>query len=262
VTGREVFLSYSSNDLAAARGLRDHLARRGLSVFFDKTELQAGDRWLDQLQAAVDGCGAFVILVGRDGVARWVGAETQAALNRHFGARGDADRLPIFPVLLDGIGADALPAFLRLFQATAWDGASPPDEPLLAAIRDRTLLKTEASPLEGPPFVGLAAFRTDQAHLFFGRQQETLAALACFDARTGHTAIRWLEINGTSGSGKSSLMLAGLLPLIDQGWLWPRTRVARWQRIGPMLPGVQPVEMLAESLGHAFGVGMGDLSSS
>jgi formylglycine-generating enzyme required for sulfatase activity len=252
VTGRAVFLSYSSNDLTAAKGLREHLARRGLSVFFDKTELQAGDRWLDRLQAAVDGCGAFVVLVGRDGVARWVGAETQAALNRHFGARGDADRLPIFPVLLDGIGADALPAFLRLFQATAWDGASPPDEPLLSAIRDRTLLRTEASPLEGSPFVGLAAFRTDQAHLFFGRQQETLAALSCFDTRPGHTSIRWLEINGTSGSGKSSLLQAGLLPLIGQGWLWPRTGIAHWRRIGPMLPGARPVEMLAESVARAF----------
>jgi hypothetical protein len=260
VTGPEVFLSYSSNDLAAARGLHDNLARRGLSVFFDKTELHAGDRWLDRLQAAVDGCGAFVVLVGRDGVARWVGAETQAALNRHFGARGDADRLPIFPVLLDGIGADALPAFLRLFQTTVWDSASPPDEPLLAAIRDRTLLRTEAKPLEGSPFVGLAAFRTDQAHLFFGRQHETLAALSCFDTRPGHTATRWLEINGTSGSGKSSLMQAGLLPLIGQGWLWPRTGVARWHPIGPMLPGVRPVEMLAESLARAFdGVQMADL---
>jgi formylglycine-generating enzyme required for sulfatase activity len=79
-----------------------------------------------------------------------------------------------------------------------------------------------------------------------------LAALACFDTRPGHAAIRWLEINGTSGSGKSSLMQAGLLPLIDQGWLWPRTRVARWQRIGPMLLGARPVEMLAESLARAF----------
>jgi formylglycine-generating enzyme required for sulfatase activity len=223
-----------------------------LSVLFDKTELHAGDSWLDRLQAAVDRCEAFVVLIGRDGVARWVGAETQAALNRHFGARGEANRLPIFPVLLDGIGAQALPAFLRLFQATVWNGASPLDEPLLAAIHDRMLLKTAANPLEGSPFVGLAAFRTDQAHLFFGRQQETLAALACFDTRPGHAAIRWLEINGTSGSGKSSLMQAGLWPLIDQGWLWPRTGVARWRRIGPMLPGARPVEMLAESLAHAF----------
>jgi formylglycine-generating enzyme required for sulfatase activity len=121
-----------------------------------------------------------------------------------------------------------------------------------SALRERTLLKTKASPLEGSPFVGLAAFRTDQAHLFFGRQQETLAALSCFDTRPGHAAVRWLEINGTSGSGKSSLMQAGLLPLIGQGWLWPRTGVARWQRIGPMLPGARPVEMLAESLARAF----------
>lgn len=252
VAGRDVFLSYSHSDLAAAEALHDRLLLRGLSVFFDKTELHAGDRWLDRLQAAVDRCGAFVVLVGRDGVARWVAAETQAALDRHFGARGAGDRLPIFPVLIDGTGADALPAFLRLFQATAWDSASPPGEPLLAAIRDRTVLKTEAKPLKGPPFVGLAAFRTDQAHLFFGRQQETLSALACFDTRPGHAAIRWLEINGTSGSLKSSLMLAGLLPLIDQGWLWPRTGVARWQRIGPMLPGARPIELLAESLARAF----------
>jgi len=79
-----------------------------------------------------------------------------------------------------------------------------------------------------------------------------LAALSCFDARPGHAAICWLEINGTSGSGKSSLMQAGLLPLIDQGWLWPRTGVAHWQRIGPMLPGARPLEMLAESLARAF----------
>ena len=126
MTGRAVFLSYSNNDVAAARGLHDHLARLGLSVFFDKTALHAGDRWLDRLQEVVDGCAAFIALIGRDGVAQWVGAETQAALNRLFGARGDTDRLPIFPVLLDGIGADALPAFLRLFQSTMWDGASPP----------------------------------------------------------------------------------------------------------------------------------------
>jgi hypothetical protein len=32
-------------------------------------------------------------------------------------------------------------------------------------------------PFEGCPFVGLAAYRPDQAHLFFGRQKETLDAL-------------------------------------------------------------------------------------
>ena len=71
--------------------------------------------------------------------------------------------------------------------------------------------------------------------------------------------MRWLEINGNSGSGKSSLMQAGLLPLIDQGWLWPRTGYAHWQRIGPMMPGERPVEMLAEHLARTFGAKMGEV---
>jgi hypothetical protein len=47
-------------------------------------------------------------------------------------------------------------------------------------------------------------------------------------------------------TGKSSLMQAGLLPLIDQGWLWPRTGYECWRRIGTIMPGQRPVEMLAE----------------
>jgi hypothetical protein len=123
---------------------------------------------------------------------------------------------------------------------------------LFDQIREQTIVADKAAAFEGCPFVGLAAYRIEQAHLFFGRQKETLDALACFDTRPGHAAVRWLEINGNSGSGKSSLMQAGLLPLVDQGWLWPRTRHERWIRIGPMVPGVQPVRMLAEALARAF----------
>ena len=76
----------------------------------------------------------------------------------------------------------------------------------------------------------------------------------------GSPTVRWLEINGNSGSGKSSLMNAGLLPLVCQGWLWPRTGYAHWRRIGPMMPGERPVEMLAELLARAWKVEMADVS--
>jgi formylglycine-generating enzyme required for sulfatase activity len=244
-----VFLSYSRNDRAAALNLRRQLEGSGLAVFRDDESIHEGDLWLSRLQEAVDGCSGFVVLVGRDGVARWVGAETQAALNRHFGPRDDRERLPIFPVLLDGTRPESLPAFLRLFQATTWNGVDPLPERLLGRIRERAMIvANDAAAFEGCPFVGLDAYRVDQAPLFFGRQKETLDALACFDARPGSPTVRWLEINGNSGSGKSSLLNAGLLPLVDQGWLWPRTRIADWRRIGPMLPGERPVTMLAEQL--------------
>ena len=188
-----VFLSYSRNDPAAAANLRGQLERCGLSVFKDDERIRAGELWLDRLQEAVDGCGAFVVLVGRDGVRRWIGAETQAALNRYFGPHDDAKRLPIFPILLDDSGPETLPAFLRLFQMTPWNGADPLPERLLADIRDRTIVANEAIPFEGCPFVGLAAYQPDQAHLFFGRQKETLDALACFSrfARAAPPCAGW-----------------------------------------------------------------------
>src|SRR3954452_2873766 len=104
-----VFLSYSHNDLDAAALLRAQLERAGLSVFKDDKSIREGDLWLDRLQQAVDGCEAFVVLVGLDRVGRWIGAETQVALNRYFGPHEDAERLPIFPILLKGTEAETLP---------------------------------------------------------------------------------------------------------------------------------------------------------
>lgn len=243
----DVFLSYSHNDRNAAAILHGQLEKLGLTVFWDEKGIRAGDLWLDELQNAVDGCGAFIVLVGRDGVGRWIGAETQVALNRYFGPRDNAERLPIFPVLLGETAADTLPAFLRLFQAEAWNGADSFPESFLKAVRERTVVPNETAPFEGCPFVGLSAFRPDQAHLFFGRQKETLDALARLNTRH-EPIVRWLEINGNSGCGKSSLMNAGLLPLVEKGWLWRRTGCERWTCIEPMVPGKDPVEMLAECL--------------
>jgi formylglycine-generating enzyme required for sulfatase activity len=257
----DVFVSYSRNDLQEAANLRLQLTKHGLSVFKDNESLREGELWLDRLQDEVDACGAFVVLIGRDGVRRWIGAETQAALNRHFGPHHDARRLPIFPILLGETEPDTLPAFLRLFQAVPWNGEAPLPERLLDQIRERAIVADDATRFEGCPFVGLDAYRMDQAQLFFGRQKETLDALACFfDIRPGRPRVRWLEINGNSGSGKSSLMQAGLLPLIEKGWLWrPGSQYQDWKRIGPLIPGEHPVEMLAECLAHAFDTRMGDI---
>lgn len=51
-------------------------------------------------RAMMKGCDAFVVLVGRDRVRRWIGAETEVALIRQFAPHDDARRLPIFPILL------------------------------------------------------------------------------------------------------------------------------------------------------------------
>ena len=248
----DLFLSYSRNDQGQADNLFAQLEQAGISVFWDQDSIREGDMWLEKLQQAVDQCDTFLLLLGRDGVQRWIGAEVQVALLRHFGPHDDALRLPIFPLLLGDVEPERLPAFLRIFQATAWDG----EESLNARLLENIVKKSQAANpdihFEGCPFVGLDAFQPDQAHLFFGRQRETLEALASFDTRGRGQRVRWLEISGNSGSGKSSLMNAGLLPLIEQGWLFARTGIPNLRIIGPMMPGEHPLTMLAETLAHDF----------
>lgn len=256
----DVFLSYSHGDAEPAKMLRRQLERVGLSVFRDRDNIRSGDLWLDKLQAAIDSCGCLVLLAGRDGVQRWIGAELQVALSRHFSPHDDEARLPIFPILLGGVTTESLPAFVRLFQATEWDGMSALSDRFLGQIREWAIVPNSELVIKGSPFVGLDSYQPKQADLFFGRQNETLAALARFERRPGKPNVRWLEINGNSGSGKSSLMNAGLLPLVDQGWLWPHTGFANWRRIGPMMPGQRPVTALAEHLARAFGEEMSDIN--
>lgn len=255
----QVFVSYSHNDRQAAGQLRDALAKAGFDVFKDDLSLHAGDRWLTRLQQAVAGCAAFVVLVGRDGVQRWVGAEVEVALNRHLSPHDEQSRLPIFPVLLGDSAPDSLPPFLALFQATPWDGEAALDDDFINALRNHRLRFDSGPAFEGCPFLGLSAFRPQDARLFFGRRRETLEALGGLGDQSegnpdqlsgcgGNAYKRWLQIEGNSGSGKSSLVQAGILPMVERGALWARTGFDAWTVLGPMMPGRKPVEKLAEVL--------------
>mgnify|MGYP001266357590 CR=1 FL=1 len=120
----QIFLSYSRNDLNACIALRTQLEQAGFSVFKDDDSIRQGDRWVERLEQALAQCCAFVVLIGGDGVQRWVAAEVQVALIRNLSPHDDTQRLPIFPVLLDGTEPAALPPFLSIFQAQRWTSSA------------------------------------------------------------------------------------------------------------------------------------------
>lgn len=91
----------------------------------------------------------------------------------------------------------------------------------------------------GNPFPGLRPFETDEYNLFFGREGQSDELIK----RLGRT--RFLAVVGTSGSGKSSLIRAGLMPAI-YGGLMPGAS-SGW-RIAVMRPGHDPVGNLAHAL--------------
>ena len=89
------------------------------------------------------------------------------------------------------------------------------------------------------PFPGLRPFESNEDLIFRGRQQHTDELLRRLATH------RFLAVVGTSGSGKSSLVKAGLLPALDRGFLAGAT--SRW-RIAVVRPGMAPIENLAEAL--------------
>ena len=99
----------------------------------------------------------------------------------------------------------------------------------------KTLAAYEEPPRPGaPPFKGLQYFDEADADLFFGRAQVT-AKLAGYVRHH-----RFLAVIGASGSGKSSIVRAGLIPAL-------RRDPTPWQ-IHTITPTVHPLESLAVSL--------------
>lgn len=89
------------------------------------------------------------------------------------------------------------------------------------------------------PFPGLRPFSIDESHLFFGREgqsEEVLIKLA---------KNRFVGVLGASGSGKSSLMYCGLLPILYGGFITEAG--SRW-RIVVTRPGTNPIDNLGEAL--------------
>jgi tetratricopeptide (TPR) repeat protein/energy-coupling factor transporter ATP-binding protein EcfA2 len=101
------------------------------------------------------------------------------------------------------------------------------------------------------PFPGLRSFETDEEYLFFGREglsQEILRRLR---------ENRFLAIIGTSGSGKSSLIRAGLLPYLYGGFMVGRG--SHW-RTAIFRPGSDPMGNLARTLNAPAVLGPADAS--
>jgi hypothetical protein len=91
------------------------------------------------------------------------------------------------------------------------------------------------------PYIGLRPFDLEDNLIFFGRQEETQNLLEKLHQH------RFVAVIGSSGSGKSSLIRAGLIPKLLAGFL-VRDR-DHWQT-ATFRPGSRPLENLGLGLGQ------------
>jgi energy-coupling factor transporter ATP-binding protein EcfA2 len=91
------------------------------------------------------------------------------------------------------------------------------------------------------------AFQETDAAIYFGRGEDISKTLDTLDAlRRGREAGRFLLMLGASGSGKSSLVRAGIIPRLKK-------KPTEWLPVPPFRPQSEPLEELAVALATAFG---------
>jgi energy-coupling factor transporter ATP-binding protein EcfA2/cytoskeletal protein RodZ len=108
--------------------------------------------------------------------------------------------------------------------------------------KEQTVLEVEQPQKVLNPFPGLRPFSIDESHLFFGREGQSEEVLKQLSRN------RFVAIIGASGSGKSSLIYCGLIPILYGGFI--AEAGSEWKLITTR-PGTHPVENLAESLAEA-----------
>ena len=131
-----------------------------------------------------------------------------------------------------------------LFVAAARGRASAAE--VLAAIQRAAAEDLALAPgvvWEGCPYLGLMPFQERDATVFYGRSDLAAQLVQRLAERLGQSGI--VLVTGESGAGKSSLLRAGLIPLLAAGALGPGSQ--RWPR-RVIRPTGRPLRELAMEL--------------
>lgn len=231
----DVFLSYNWRDRLAVQTVAEVMLKQGLSVYLDRWYIIEGRPWAQLLEEALDPCGSVAVFLGPNGMGHWQQREKILALD----LQAQDSSFPVIPVLLPG--ADPALEFLSL---NTWvDLRAGLDDPpsmsdLTAAIRGDSPGATAQERISATlanvcPYRGLQPFREEDAPFFFGRE--------AFVERLVEAVLlhRLVSLVGASGSGKSSVVRAGLVPALtgDSGAM-------AWDSV-TMLPGDRPLHSLA-----------------
>ncbi|HEX2805079.1 MAG TPA: helix-turn-helix domain-containing protein, partial [Kineosporiaceae bacterium] len=116
-------------------------------------------------------------------------------------------------------------------------------DPALVAAWEHTLARVRRPPGPRPiavpaPYRGLARYGSHDADWFFGRDDETRRLHRQLDE--AHRDGGLVVVLGTAGSGKSSLLAAGLLPELSRGLVV--------HPVATVTPGADPLRALATAL--------------
>ena len=218
----DVYLSGGGSEKPTVTVIAEQLAGAGLKVFDGVRTRPPGEPWPTQLDEVVTHCKSVALFFGPGGSGTWQRREIDLLLARQ--TVGDSPRL--IPVLLPGSELPRSLATYTVVDLRAGVSREALDQ-LAAAIRVPLPVLATTSVDDGPPYRGLLRFEEEHADQFFGRETELAALMHELQATD------FLAVVGSSGSGKSSLVRAGLLPRLRRDGMRGRHVDVRIVQPGP-----------------------------
>ena len=157
-----VFMSYASQDAAAAQRICEALRSAGIEVWFDREELRGGDAWDQKIRHEIHDCALFIPIVSQHTKERLEGyfrREWRLAIERS----GDMAESKAFlvPVVIDGTPDHdrSVPEKFRELQWTRLPAGETPPE---FVARIKKLLSGESAPVPTMSRGAVAAARTSR----------------------------------------------------------------------------------------------------
>ena len=260
-----IFISHSSTDAVFVQRLAADLQAVGVPIWVDHQKLKPGTRnWAKAIRAALTQSHALIYVgspqaqesdyvqdelsiaemegctllaawaVGEDG--RWLDCVPLGYGKLQYADMRAANYKTGLRDLLEVLGDGPL----RPVRPTPDDLPSVEQEPVEeVSVQDAPSEAAGVNPLRNP-YKALDAFTEADAPDFFGRH-ELIAALR----QRLDDFPPFLAVIGASGSGKSSVVMAGLIPHL-------RTDHPDWLILPPVKPGAHPTEALAIALQKTY----------
>jgi hypothetical protein len=258
----DVFLSYNLVDRAVVEDLANRLVGEHVRPWFDRWDLIPGVPAQPAVVEALKSCGAMALIVGQAGIAPEQTEHLKIAIDlRSSSARSGASAtrppLRVIPVLLPGVKRPSPEKLPPVLAAIPWVEFPKTLDDSRALQTLAAGVRALSSPL-GPgdeavadecPYRGLESFGVENSALFFGREALVAQLIEALRSPASGPGGRFLAILGASGSGKSSLLFAGLLAALKSGAL---EGSASWP-VASLTPFRDPIFSLAVALSFVQG---------
>jgi WD40 repeat protein/formylglycine-generating enzyme required for sulfatase activity/serine/threonine protein kinase len=218
-----VFVAHDNRDKLAVLNLCESLLDHGVRPWLDIWDIRPDDEPLARMRKALLGAPAVLVCHGQSWDERHY--EAADALRERIAA----DPSSVYRVSLSDSSPAGVLELARRIGVDSDRASWLDDEADRAGLASREL----------SPYRGLKAFLERDARWMFGRAEETARLLDSVRA----DSTRFLTVIGASGSGKSSLVMAGVCPALRNGVIGGRVWTIAWLR-----PRARPCESLARVL--------------